>query len=831
LRLEPALSAGVQRLSQDTGCTPFMTVLAVYQLVLARYSGQRDVVVGTPVASRPRAELEPLIGLFVNTLALRTRLDGAATFADLLARVRETTLGALSHQDLPFEKLVEALQPERSLDHAPVFQVQMNFQHEPLPRLTMPGLTSRIEPVDTGTAKLDLTLTVLPAATGMALELEYNADLFEASTVERFAGSMRAVLAAVTQRPDVRLDDLDLLSAAERRRLTTAPNPPVRPLAASTAVDLLAPRLWATGAPAERVVATAGGRDLAAGELAARSARVARVLAEAGAGPDTLVGLCVGRSADLLAGLFGVWRAGAAYVPLDPAFPVDRLRAMVADAGVRIVVTQTALRGLVADLTDARAVCVDDLPGTVAEAPGIELRGEHLAYTIFTSGSTGRPKGVAVPHVAVANLLESFVDSLRLGPADRFVAVTTLSFDIAVLELALPLLCGARLVVASREEAADPAALRALLTASGATVMQATPATWRMLTSTGGVPATVHTRLCGGEALPRDLATDLMTGGARLWNVYGPTETTVWSAAGIVEPAPAPVTVGPPIANTRVYTLDAGLRPVPVGVVGEVYLGGLGMARGYHGRAGLTAERFLPDPFTGGGARMYRTGDLARWRSDLTLEFLGRVDHQVKVRGFRIETGEIEAALLEHEAIRDAVVAATTVDGDTRLVAYAVPEPPDAAAALWPHVQTHLRRWLPEYMVPAALVALPELPRTPNGKVDRRALPAPEWTAVAGTPFVPPTTPAERVVAAIWADLLRVSAPIGVHDDFFTLGGHSLSATQVVARIRAALGANVRLRTLFAGPTVAQLAAAAAADPKYRPPADATTAERPDATT
>ncbi|WP_159104740.1 non-ribosomal peptide synthetase [Plantactinospora sp. BB1] len=612
---------------------------------------------------------------------------------------------------------------------------------------------------------------------------------------------------------------------------TVAPRPPAPPV--DPVVGELVDALADPGA-----TVSAGGADTSYRELAGFSARLATVLDRYGIGPDDLVGICLDRSAQMLGTLLGVWRAGGAFVPLDPHFPAERLRMMVADSGTRVVLTQTSLLPLVAGLAgpDVAVVCVDS--DEVALAPAqprpVRVYGENLAYVIFTSGSTGRPKGVQVPHAPVANLLRSFRDELRLSRDDTLVAVTTLSFDIAVLELLLPLLSGARLVIAGRDEAADPRSLRRLLEAAGATAMQATPATWRMLVDSGAIPAGLRLRLCGGEALPRDLADRLRAPGAVLWNLYGPTETTVWSAAGPVRPASGPVPIGPPIANTVIHLLDELLRPVPDGAVGEIYLGGLGVARGYHDRPGLTATRFLPDPYAGTpGARMYRTGDLARRGGDGGLDFLGRSDNQVKIRGFRVETGEVEAALTRHPAVRQAVVVPDGPTGEARLTAYVVPAG-DPGADPWPAIRAELRRSLPEYMVPAALVTVAEFPLTPNGKIDRAALSAARPTAepsdaeaaglsdgeaaglsdgeaaelsgaeAAGS--ARPLTETERLLAEIWSDVLGVPA-VAADDNFVDLGGHSLLAMQVLWRIQDARGVELALRSVFDAATLAELAA------------------------
>ncbi|MGW4215308.1 amino acid adenylation domain-containing protein, partial [Lentzea sp. NPDC004789] len=582
------------------------------------------------------------------------------------------------------------------------------------------------------------------------------------------------------------------------------------PAGRSSADCLVGPLAAALAGNGHPVVS--GGAQVRTADLAERASRLATLIGLHGVGPNDLAGICVNRSAEMIASILGVWRAGGAYVPLDPGFPPERLRMMVADSGVRVIVTEPALLPLVTGIAgaDVAIVCLDlaDPAEAVPQLRPVAVHPDDLAYVIFTSGSTGRPKGVQVTHRSLANLIRSFRDTAGLGRDDTLVAVTTLSFDIAILELLLPLFCGARLVIADRAQAADPWELRQLLVETGATAMQATPATWRMLVGAGGVPPGLRLRLCGGEALPPDLADELLSPGATLWNLYGPTETTVWSAAGVVQPRPAPVRIGPPIAHTQIYVLDDELRPVPVDEVGELYIGGLGVARGYHDRPGLTAARFLPDPFADGeGLRMYRTGDLARRLSDGLLDFLGRSDNQVKVRGFRIEIGEIEEALGRHPAVRHAVVAPDVVSGETRLLAYVVPTA-GAAADLWPQLRAHLRQSLPDYMVPAAMVPLDALPLTPNGKIDRQALPKPAPAVLDHAGYVAPRTETERILADIWRDLLGVRN-VGVHDGFVELGGHSLLAMQVLWRLQDELGVDLPLRTVFDAATLADLAAVA----------------------
>jgi amino acid adenylation domain-containing protein len=796
------VAAGLRAVARAGGATMFMTLLAVYATVLARYTGRDDLLIGTPVAGRTRSETEPLIGLFVNTLPLRARLAGDPTFADLVHRLRAVTAGALAHQDLPFDRIVEIIQPAREQTVSPLVQVQFALE-EPMAPARAGGVTFDPHVVTNGTTKFDLELGVVDTGDEITATLHYDANLFDPETIATMAGGLRAVARAVAADPEARVKDLDVIPDDVRERMTgwatgaelDAPGDPVALL-----TDAL--RGGATA-----VTATDGA--LSRDELVRWAGGIAAALRDAGVGPDSLVGLCVPRSTATVPAMLGTWMAGASYVPIDHHYPAQRVRMMVADSGVRVVLTHPSLAGVVHDLIGADVTVVDvDAARALAPMPPVAVSPDSLAYTIFTSGSTGRPKGVGVTRRGVDAMLRAFRLTIDLTEDDVAVAVTTLSFDIAVWELLYPLVRGGRVVIADADVATDGAMMHDLLVASAATVFQATPATWRMLVSSGGIPARVRVRLSGGEPVPADLLDALTGDGGEAWNGYGPTETAVYSAVGRIWPAPASVVVGPPVAGTRVYVLDATLRPVPPGVVGEIYIGGAGVARGYHARPALTAERFLPDPFsTTPGARLYRTGDLARWRSDGLLDLLGRADNQVKLRGFRIETGEIDTVLVQHPSVAHAMVTAYTPPGGsvpTNLVAYVVAT---SAPVDPPTLRRHLQAYLPDYMIPAIYVPLDAFPLTPNGKIDRSKLPEPQWGDASGAAHVPADTPTQRRLADIWAEILPEAAPISVSDDFFAIGGHSLTAIQMLGTVKTVFGVKVRFRTLMSNATIADLAA------------------------
>jgi amino acid adenylation domain-containing protein len=808
------LSAGLVRqlrvLGRHEGATLFMVLLAGFKALLARYSGQEDLAVGAPVAGRNRAEIEGLIGFFVNTLVLRGDLSGGPVFRELLARVRETALAAYAHQDVPFEKLVEELSPQRSLAHTPLFQAMFVLQNAPFEELEIRDLCLRPLSVGVTAAKFELTLSLSEWDGGLTGTVEYVTDLFDAPTLERMMAHLECLLAAALATPERPMPELPLLSETELGQILiewndTAPESAPR----ACLHELFEEQVRSTP---EAVALVAGTRELRYGELDRAADRLAGHMRHYGVGPEGVVGVCLERSADMVIALLAILKAGAAYLPLDPRQPRPRLGTVLASASL-VVSNHDLAAGLP---WSGPLILVDhetEWSRGGAGGPGYRPDPENLAYVLHTSGSTGTPKGIAVTHRSAVALVRWA--GTVYGPEELagVLAATSLSFDLSVFELFVPLCRGGTVILAK-----DVLDLSALPARGRVTLVNTVPSAMSELVHAGSLSPSVRTVNLAGEPLQRSLAEQIYATGAveRVWNLYGPSEDTTYSTfsrvprEGSTEPG-----IGRPIAATKAHVLSRMLTPVPIGVVGELWLGGAGLARGYLGRPDLTAERFLPDPFGAeSGARLYRTGDLVRWLADGTLEFLGRLDHQVKVRGFRIELGEIEAALASLAGVREAVVTAREeASGDRRLVAYVVGEV--AADAL----RESLRERLPDYMVPATFVTLAALPLTPNGKVDRKALPAPEWQGDARS-YVAPRTPVEEVLAGIWTGLLGLER-VGAADHFFDLGGHSLLATRLVSRLRTAFNVELPVRDLFEAPTLAALAARVAASMRTgaRPPA------------
>ena len=804
--LSRKLTDALTILSQREGVTLFATLLGAFKLLLHRYTGQDDILVGTPAAGRNRAEIEGLLGFFANTLVMRTDLSGAPTFRQLLRRLKETTLGAYANQDLPFEELLEILNPKRDASHSPIFQVMLSMLNTPMQPLSLPGLRNERKMIDSGSSKFDLTLYVLEEPAGLTFICEYNTGLFNLDRIERMLGHFQVLLEGVVVDPDCRISDLPLLTAADRRLLielgTTCVADPE---------DVLLHELFEAQVhrSADAVAVEYEADRLSYRELNQRANQLAHHLRSLGVGPEVVVGLCVERSLEMVVALLAILKAGGAYVPLDPAFPQARLAYMIADSGMRVLVTHRQLDqslpvrppSIVHLDADWDAIARQDATETNLPRP----KPKNLAYVLYTSGSTGKPKGVAIPHSAVVNFLSSMQRQPGFTANDRLLAVTTLSFDIAGLELYLPLVSGGTTVIASREDAYDPGRLMQRIHQSQSTVMQATPATWRALVESGWEGSKNLKLLCGGEALSAELAQVLLPRCAELWNMYGPTETTIWSTLHRVTSADGPVPIGRPIANTQVFILDHHRQLQPVGIVGELYIGGSGLARGYFARPEMTAERFVESPFDP-DARLYRTGDLARWLPDESLECLGRVDNQVKIRGFRIEPGEVESSLARHPAVGNCVVMARDDShGDRILVAYVEPQPAQPVPVI-SDLRAHLSNELPAYMVPSSFVVLQKLPLTPNGKIDRNSLPSPDRERIEmSEEITAPRDPIEHTLVQVWSKILRVGS-IGIRDNFFDLGGHSLLAVGIIAEIERLVKRRLPLATLYKAPTIEKLA-------------------------
>ncbi|HET9576195.1 MAG TPA: amino acid adenylation domain-containing protein [Usitatibacter sp.] len=814
VQLSAEVAAGLRAVARRGQATLYMVALALFKILLARHTGRYDIVVGTPVAGRSLPGLEDVHGLFTNSLVLRTRLAPDLAFAEALARVRDTVLGALAHDDVPFDKVVEALQPHRSLSRNPLFQA---FFTKPIVDrfADEPETIEAARHHEAGYAEFDVGLWVEEYAHSVRLTFHYNADLFEPVTVERWAARYVTLAEAASRDDDGRIGALDVLGEDGRRALLVdwnATEAAVGPEPVSRLFEACARQ-----APQKTALAFEG-ETLTYAELDARANRLAHHLRSFGVGPEVKVGLHLERGVAMVVAVLAVMKAGGGYLPLDPSYPRERLQFMLHDGECRVLITQERLRGAIA-AGDAAIVSVDGDSAAIAAQPAQCLesapQGHDLAYMIYTSGSTGVPKGVQVEHRALANFVHAMARSPGIAAGDVLVAVTTLSFDIAALELYVPLATGATVVLASREDAGDGLALARLLERSSATVMQATPATWRLLLAAGwkGMPALKA--LCGGEAMSRELADQLLARCGEVWNLYGPTETTVWSSIHRVQPGQGHVPIGRPIANTQMYVLDERYEPVPPGAVGELCIGGAGVSRGYWRRDELTAQRFVDNPFAAG--RIYRTGDLARHRGDGVIECLGRMDTQVKLRGFRIELGEIESVLQRVAGVAAAAVAMREDrPGDQRLVAYVVRSEDGVTADA---LRAAAAGRLPAYMVPAAWVFLEALPLTPNGKTDRKALPVPGADARADRHFAAPATPMERVLAEVWTEVLDVER-VGVHDNFFDLGGHSLLAMKSIARFRERTGMALPPRDFYIQ-TLGQLAASVDRHAGTRPRAPA----------
>ncbi|WP_395603814.1 non-ribosomal peptide synthase/polyketide synthase [Pseudomonas sp. B21128] len=829
LQVPSALGDALKQLAQREGASLFMVLLASFQALLHRYSGQSQIRVGVPTANRNRVETEGLIGFFVNTQVLNAEVHGQLPFNQLLAQVKQSAMAAQAHQDLPFEQLIEALQPERSLSHSPVFQVMYNHQavNDQTQRqslVQLPQLSVEDIVWEGRTAQFDLTLGTYESSEGVAAELTYATDLFKPATIERLARHWLNLLQGIVTAPHQRIGELPLLENTEHQGLLQDWRRVVDQAAPAPCVhQRIALQAQLTPDATALII---GEEVLTYAQLETRANPLAHKLIELGVAPDRLVGIAVERSVEMIVGLLAILKAGGTYVPLDPAYPQDRLAYMIEDSGLQLLLTQSHLQTQLSIPEGLQTLLLDQpqdwLAAYPTSAPNVAVTGEHLAYTIYTSGSTGKPKGVMVRHAALSNFVASMVEQPGIVATDRMLSLTTFSFDIFGLEIYGPLLAGATVVLTGKDVHQDPQAVLELIARHAVSMLQATPSTWRMLLDNEHAAAlNGRTFLCGGEALPQELAQRMLARSPKVWNLYGPTETTIWSALHPLSVDNSRPFLGKPIDNTALYILGSDLELNPLGAPGELLIGGDGLARGYFQRPGLTAERFVPDPFSRTGERVYRTGDLTRYRAEGVIEYIGRIDHQVKIRGFRIELGEIEARLLALDSVRETVVVAQDGPTGAQLVGYVVPSSSAALnvedeADLRAALKASLKAELPEYMVPAHLLFLAQLPLTPNGKVDRKALPAPDASQLQST-YIAPQTATQHTVAEIWQTVLKLEQ-VGLGDNFFELGGHSLLVTQVISRVRQALSVQVPLRTLFEHSTLADFVAALGVEQAHQEP-------------
>jgi len=815
--LPTELSQQLKALSQREGVTLYMTLLAAFQILLGKYTGQQDVVVGTPSAGRDRDEIQPLIGFFVNTLVIRTKLFRKLTFCQLLQHVKNTVLDAQAHQDLPFERLVEELQPERSLSYQPMFQVMFQLQNASRDEWRLDGLQcSWFLREGKDVANFDLSLTIWDAMPELRGKIEYSTELFERATIERLIGHFQTLLANIVAHPQHAISDLAIVNDTERRQLLVEWNDTGREFALGHGVaDLFEQQAARTP---EKVAVIYKEKTLSYAELNERANRLAHYLLQHGVGPESLVGILLQRSPEMLISLLGTLKAGAAYVPLDPAYPVERLSFMLFDAGVQVLLTEQALVGRVPQF-QGQSYCVDAQWESLRELSGANPRpvvsADNLAYVIYTSGSTGMPKGVAVTHGSLANYVMTAAEEFKIEAADRVLQFASLTFDTSAEEIYPCLIRGATLVLRTDSMIDSAAEFLRACEKKRITVLNLPTAYWHELASAldaedVSIADSMRLVIVGGEkALPERLATwwRHVDQSVQLKNGYGPTEGTIVTTFSDLknDGVAREVSIGRAIANTQVYVLDESEQPVPIGVPGELYIGGAGLARGYLNLPALTAERFVPNPFSSvPGARLFRTGDLMCHTGDGNLEFRGRLDNQTKIRGFRIEPGEIETLLRQSERVRDAVVIVKTDDeGEKRLLAYVVPN--DDSSLSTSELRSFVAEHLPQYMIPSAFVILERLPLKTNRKLDMQALPDPQSYYAETGNYEAPRTTVEEVLCDIWVEVLRVDQ-VGINDNFFELGGHSLLAGRITARMRESFGVELPMRSIFEAPTVSLLA-------------------------
>ncbi|MCB0155793.1 MAG: amino acid adenylation domain-containing protein [Anaerolineae bacterium] len=846
--LSKALSNQLKRFSRQQGATLYMVLLAAFQTLLYRYTGQEDIVVGSPIANRSRVETENLIGFFANTLVLRTDLSGTPSFQELLKRVRQTVLGAQSHQDLPFERLIEVLQPDRDLSRNPLFQVMFILQNTPLVPLELHELSAEIEPIHTGTAKFDLTLALTDTETGLSGTLEYDLDLFEADTIARMIDHFEMILHGLVTHPTHPISEVPLLTTAEQQTLVSWNQTSAEFPAEATLPQLFEAQVARTP---EAVAVTLGESQLTYNELNRSANHLAHYLQQQGVGPEVIVGICMERSLEMIIGLWAILKAGGAYVPLDPTYPTERLAFIIEDTQTPILLTQTKLLGALPG-DKVKMLCLDanDAELDRAEVGNLAagLQPDHLAYVIYTSGSTGTPKGVLVEHRSVINYLWWVNRTLLQDNPCQLPTLTQLTFDASLKQLFAPLLRGEAVWLLPEEAVLQPKLLLHELVQHSPAGLNSVPSLWGMIldeieANPANLPAeTLQGVYVGGEALTPELVTRTfnLLPNLTLWNLYGPTETTANATAAKIVPG-EPITIGRPLANAQVFILDRHNQPVPVGIPGELHIGGAGVARGYLNRPELTAERFIENPFAQksepnaprpdhtdnrlpsqvSSPKLYKTGDLARYRPDGTIEFLGRLDHQVKIRGFRIELEEIETVLTAHPQVRESLVIAHENElGQPQIVAYVVKntnKAPNDRLVSEPHqnsndnstliaeMRRYLTQKLPGYMIPNVFTVLDRFPLTATGKVDRHALPTLETIRLETNDVISARDAVELQLTKLWEQVLGVK-PIGIDQNFFELGGHSMVMVRLLNQIESVFGQKIPLATLFQTPTISELA-------------------------
>lgn len=790
----------LEKLGRESDSTLFMTLLTVYAVLLHRYSGQSEIIIGTPVANRSLPELEDMIGVFINTLALRVKHSGNVGFREMLQKVRQLCLEAYAHQDLPFEKLVEELKPERDLSRTPVFQAVFNLQNAPMPKVEMPGIEASFLELDRGVSQFDLTLMVTKLDGECHAMVEYNNELFSAQTIATMFRSFQVLLEDVLADPDKSISTLQLLCSEEQHHLIHGLNQTKADYPRHCCVHQLFKEQ--VGLTPDATAIVCDGKEISYDELNCQANAVARQLQALGIIPGCRVGVRMEKTAALVAALLGVLKAGGTYLPIHPSLPGERIQFMLKDAAVRILLTDSHFQPAdenqveVLQILESFSLKQDDANVQCAVAP------DHLAYIIYTSGSTGQPKGVMISHAALVNFLWAMQDRPGIKKEDVLLSVTAISFDIAALELFLPLVVGAKVVIPGKEAMANPVLLTETISHYNVTLMQATPSVWQLLLNSSWTGSPVLKALCGGEGWTRKLADQLLNYVCELWNMYGPTETTIWSSVAQIRKDDDPITIGTPIGNTGLYVLDEKLQPVPRGVIGELYIGGDGLAQGYLNNDDLTREKFITNPFCSEpGARLYKTSDHARYLHDYTIEVLGRTDDQVKIHGHRVELGEIAAVMVQHPAVQNAVaIVRTENNGEKRIVTYYVAKP--EASTDINELRDFISQKLPPYMLPSQLIRLEKLPLSPNGKVDRKALPAPAVDDKLPH-YTAPRNREEQILVNIWKDVLEVEN-VGIDDNFFDLGGTSLQSLEIVAKATLS-GIPITVENIFEHQTISGL--------------------------